>query len=218
MIPPPADQLLAAFDLDGTLIRKNVSFAFCRFLTQKGFFSKKDLLFCARCYLQHRFFALSLLGIHQKVFDRLFHGKSLRDLKAFIPLFIEREVEPALYYPALEKMQWLKGTKNEIMLLSSSPTFLVGPIARAIGIDTFFGTDYHIDKQGCLCDIATLVDGTKKAELLVREKSERKIEKTYAFSDSLLDLPFLEAACIAVAVNPQRSLKRLAKRRRWEII
>jgi len=58
------------------------------------------------------------------------------------------------------------------------------------------------------------LDGTLKAEIIARFDSQ----KTIAFSDSYLDLPFLLRAHIAVAVNPKGKLKKIAKQQRWEIL
>jgi phosphoserine phosphatase len=43
------------------------------------------------------------------------------------------------------------------------------------------------------------------------------IEETIAYADSTSDLPMLEAAGTAVAVNPDTKLRQLARRRGWLI-
>lgn len=209
---------LALFDLDGTLIRGNSSFAFIRFLTKKGLLSTQDLLFCSRHYLYHRFFSLSLLKLHQNISRRLFCGRSLIDLNPFVHAFIEEKLANMWYVPALHRLQLFQKQGVSIMIISNSPTFLVQPIASKMGVDRAYGTDYNLDKSGYLGDIASLIDGKKKGEILKKEATKLESVKTYAFSDSLLDLPFLEAATITVVVNPRFALKRLAKRRHWEIL
>lgn len=209
---------LAGFDLDGTLIRKNSSFAFIRFLTKKGFFSKSDLLVCCAYYFSHHFWALPLVKLHEKVLESIFQGKTIADLQPFIQDFIEEELNDMWYHPALHRFHLLKQTGVHIMLLSNSPAFLVQPIAAALGIDKAFGTEYELDSKGSFSSIASLLDGRKKAEIFCKEAAELEILETSAFSDSLLDLPFLESAHKAIAVKPQRALKKIAKQCRWEIL
>ncbi|MFZ0566289.1 MAG: HAD-IB family hydrolase [Chlamydiales bacterium] len=209
---------LAGFDLDGTLLRKNSSFAFIRFLAKKGFFSKQELLLCYGYYLSHRFSNLPLLNLHEKVLKSLFRGKTIDDLQTFLQIFIDEELKNMWYHPALHRFHLLKQTGAHLMLLSNSPTFLVQPIAATLGVDRAFGTEYALDANGSFSAIALLLDGRKKAELLQKEAKELEIVETCAFSDSLLDLPFLESAKTAIAVKPHRALKRIAKQCRWEIL
>jgi len=55
----------------------------------------------------------------------------------------------------------------------------------------------------------------------VRELAEREgfdLERCSAYSDSHTDLPFLEAVGRPVAVNPDRSLRRIASERSWPVL
>ncbi len=201
---------VAVFDLDGTLLRCNSSFSFCRYLRSKGLFSSFDLIYCAILYYRHVYFGLSLWSLHSRVFKRLFKGKSVEDFFPYISPFIQTL---PWYEPALSRLNQLRSDGVEIHIFSSSPRFLVAPIAASIGVDKVVATDYEIDNAGRLWDIATLVDGEKKSQML------QKIgEETVAFSDSQFDLPFLESASQAIAVNPTRALLKIALQRNWEIL
>jgi hypothetical protein len=52
-------------------------------------------------------------------------------------------------------------------------------------------------------------------ELAVRDGLD--LAGSYAYSDSLTDLPMLDAVGHPVAVNPDRDLRRVAEEREWEI-
>jgi len=145
-----------------------------------------------------------------RAFKRTFRGKSVATLTAHIEPFLQTL---NWYQPALVRLNELRKSGMEIHILSNSPRFLVEPIAASIGVDKVLATDYKIDNTGCLWDIASLVDGEKKRQVLQAFGRE-----TIAFSDNHQDLPFLDAASQAVAVNPTRRLLKIAQMRNWEIL
>src|SRR5690606_2743793 len=59
-----------------------------------------------------------------------------------------------------------------------------------------------------------------KAEAMRREAAARGLDlaASYAYSDSVTDLPMLEAVGHPVAVNPDRELRRAAQERGWPIV
>ncbi len=202
--------ITAAFDLDGTLLSQNSSFSFCRWLCRQGVFSHLDLLYCLSLYSAHLLFGLSLLALHTHVFERLFRGRSVDRLRPYVDPFIQTL---CWYEPALTRLKELREQGAEVHIFSNSPRFLVEPIAASVGVKNVFATDYKIDNAGLMWNIASLVDGKKKGEMLQAFKNE-----TIAFSDSHHDLPFLQAASRAVAVSPNRRLSKIAAQQKWEIL
>lgn len=205
---------IAAFDLDGTLLTKNSSFAFCRFLCRKGFFSYLDLTFCSLLYLGHKCSLVNLQRLHQKVFNRLFKGKSFFAFQPFLQEFLQEEVDKLWYQPALDELLGYQGRGVDCIVLSNSPRFIVEAIASRVGVNHVFATEYAFDREGILLNLSRLVDGDQK---------KNKIEQlgatvSIAYSDSHLDLPFLDSTQIAVAVNPTWQLKKIARKRGWKII
>ncbi len=135
-------------------------------------------------------------------------------LTPYLDEFLNERLEALWYPPALLRLQEMRAGGFESMILSNSPHFLVVPIAKRIGIEKVYASLYKSDALGRLSGIGPMMDGTKKAAVLNGLPSSKKI----AFSDSHLDLSFLQAADIAVAVNPKSSLKKIANRHGWEII
>lgn len=206
--------MIAAFDLDGTLLKKNSSFAFCRYLCEKGLFSKWDLFFCIQAYLRHNYGELALFDLHTLIFERLFKGQKISFLQPYLESFLETKVDSFWYPPAIRRLNQLQKQGVRCLVFSNSPRFIVAPIVKKLGIHEVFATEYLSDDQGVLSVVSTFVDGEQKKSLLVSLEDAPKI----AFSDSELDLPFLMAADIAVAVKPKRKLKKIALKKKWEIL
>lgn len=205
---------VAVFDLDGTLLKNNSSFAFCIYLYKKKIFSFSDFMVVASTYLLHKYFRFSLLWLHAKVFCRLFKGKDFDFFNQHFFSFLAENLDKDTYQPALKKLAEEKASGADIWIFSSSPAFIVSEIAKRLGIEKSYATVYLLDDQGKFKGISKLVDGQAKALKL----SELENNSSTVYSDSTLDLPLFEKAEKKVAVNPERSLKKIAKKYGWEII
>ncbi len=201
--------MLSVFDLDHTLLRINVSYCFCLYLYRKKILSLIDVAFAAFYYIRHRYLKLSFLDYHSKLFERLLKGKSLNLLNEQADQFIEEILPSYLYPPAFSALKQAEYT----MILSSSPDFLVGKIAKKLGVDKYRATQYLVDKDQKLCKISSVMHGDFKAKAIMGENGE-----VAAYSDSILDLPMLLCAKKPVAVNPDRKLKTFALKNGWLII
>lgn len=104
---------------------------------------------------------------------------------------------------------------SETYLFSSSPSFLVEPIAHRLNITHAYSTEYGVDSNGRFEGIERVVTGEVKAQQLEGVKDGREV---VAYSDSILDAPMLFGASKVVCVNPDRGLQRLAQRYGWEIL
>jgi HAD superfamily hydrolase (TIGR01490 family) len=212
--------MLSVFDLDHTLVVGNSSFQFCQYLSRRGVLPTYTPSFSSFYYLQHRFFGLDLTGLHHKVFNRFLKGRPLEQLEECVEPFIQEKIRPSLYAPAIECLRRAQHLGHKTLILSNSPHFLVSKIARFLGVDEWDATQYAVDAQNALCHIARVVQGEEKAAFVCKIAKKLHLDKTEitAYSDSYLDLPFLLSAGNVVAVNPDRKLLRLSKRRCWTVI
>ncbi len=93
--------------------------------------------------------------------------------------------------------------EDYIVLFSSSPSFLVLPIAKKLGFHAAFGTQYKVDKQGKVCQILTLIDGEEKASIAKQFLKHFNIpkHKMTVYTDSLEDLPLMKMAGSAFLIK-----------------
>lgn len=211
---------LAVFDLDRTLVADNCSFDFCRYLVSKKVLPLSCLLYSFFYYIKHLFFGMSLNELHAKVFKRLLRGRPLEKLEANVEPFLKQYLHSRIYLPVIEQLRLAQHLGHYTLILSNSPSFLVKKIAEALCVDEWRATQYAVDKEKKLCHIACIMQGEEKA-LCVNEIAKKLCidkEKITAFSDSFLDLPLLLSAGKAVAVNPDRKLRRFCKHHHWPIL
>lgn len=125
-----------------------------------------------------------------------------------------------MYHPAVQRLKQLQSEGVYTLILSNSPDFLVRSFALRFGVDEWGGSSYGVDKDGMLCTISNLMEGKDKAEYCLSLAARLGVLRSclQAYSDSYLDLPFLEAAGRAIAVNPDKKLNRISQERNWEIL
>ncbi len=209
-----------AFDLDHTIVNNNTSHAFCRFLCERGILPKRALFESLAAQFQLKGLGRSLKEIHQILFVRVLKGLECSQLEAVVDEFLDQFFLTSIYPPAygvFKRQQHVGGT---MLLMSSSPAFLVEKVAKRLGADHWSATEYVTDELGRLQSVKSFLDGEAKAEEIFRFSLEKgfTLSLCKAYSDSYHDLPFLLAAGRAVAVNPDRKLYRFARRRDWEIM
>lgn len=210
---------LHVFDLDGTLLKNNCSFAFSLYLYRKGLFSLFDELYCFFLAMAYKHLGLSLHKLHKNVFRKLFFKKKLSLFKDEALLFVPTYLPKAINYKVLKRINEAKTKGENILLLSGSPSILVEPISAYFDI-AFKSTEYSVDNEGILKNISFLMSGKEKADLIEKITKDYHIEKkdVTAYSDHIEDLPLLSNVGKAVVVNPSHKLKKIAKTKCWEII
>lgn len=208
-----------AFDLDGTLLTCNSSFAFCQYLRKRKVLSVTQLFYCAFRYFVYKRGLISLDVLQKNVFHTLFKGKQVEELRKHVDSFLHELVKHSLNKLVFNRLQEALKRGDHVALLSNSPLFLVEPLAKKWQIPFALGSEYQVDTEGCLWDIAFIIDGNRKVEYLKQAVSSFPIPiTTVAYSDHRADLPLLEAVDKAIVVNPDQYLRRLALSRDWEII
>lgn len=211
---------ISAFDLDRTLFRKNSSVEFGRYLYAKKLLPSYSLLFVFFCHALHVGGVISIAQLHKCAFRILFKGLSADNVARWVDNFLLEHFEENLYPPAFDKLREAQQNRHLTALLSSSPDFIVEPIAKRLGIPIWKATVYAVDKDRHFCHIAALMLGEEKGIALTKMQEQRGEYKQdiTAYSDSYSDLPFLLAAGKAVGVNPDRKLRSFCRQNQWPII
>jgi HAD superfamily hydrolase (TIGR01490 family) len=119
----------------------------------------------------------------------------------------------------LLKMHSEKG--RDTWIVSASPEVVVSPLAAAIGMTGGLGTRGRVVDGHYTGELdGPFMYGTGKAEAVEKLASERgyDLDKCYAYSDSVSDLPMMELVGHPVAVNPDGLLDDIAHERGWPIV
>ncbi len=108
---------------------------------------------------------------------------------------------------------------RKVVLATTSPFDMVKPFADALGLDDVIATRYGVDHAGQYDGsiVGSFVWGPGKLDA-VREWAGRNgvdVRRSWAYSDSVYDVPLLNAVRYPTAVNPDPRLRLVAAVRRW---
>lgn len=158
--------------------------------------------------------------IHQKIFSELFLGKPKESFVHLLNEFVKTKGEDFFYPPALSQLQQAYIRGDSVAICSSSPDFIVECFANYLKVKLWCGSKYHVDKQGNFIVISAPIQAEEKVSYLLslRQLFSINKEQTIAYSDSIRDLKFLEAAGKAMGVQPDKELRQVCLQRRWEIL
>ena len=211
----------AFFDLDKTIIAKSSTLAFTKPMFKAGLLSGSTLAKAgiAQAYYQAFGADHGQLERVKEELAALTQGWSRDEVLSVVEETVDEVVRPLVYAEALAIIAQHKGAGRKVVVISASPEEIVIPLCRYLGIDDVIATKSEIDENGTYTGrIERYAYGPGKAEAM-RELAERDgidLSESYAYSDSMTDLPMLEIVGHPVVVNPDSELAAIAEERGWE--
>jgi HAD superfamily hydrolase (TIGR01490 family) len=212
----------AFFDLDKTVISRSSSLALSRPMYEAGLMTRSMLLKSAYAQI-----AYLLQGADDRRLDRIKEevmsmtkGWDKAQVEQIARDAVASVIDPYLYLEALDLMELHRARGRTVFIVSSSPEEVVRPLADRLGSVRVIATRTAVDEQGRYTgEIEFYCAGENKA-VAIREAADRDgidLSGSYAYSDSISDLPMLEAVGHPVAVNPDRDLRRVSMERSWQV-
>jgi HAD superfamily hydrolase (TIGR01490 family) len=211
----------AFFDLDKTVISKSSSLVLTRPMYRAGLVSRSALVKGAYAQIVYL-----LMGADEKKMGRLkdsllalSRGWEQGQVEEVVREALIELIDPFIYQEALDLMELHRSENRAVFIVSSSPEEVVRPLAEHLGEVRVIATRAQIVDGKYTGELDFFCAGAGKAEA-IREIAEREgidLSGSYAYSDSVSDLPMLEEVGNTVAVNPDRDLRKVAEERGWQI-
>jgi HAD superfamily hydrolase (TIGR01490 family) len=212
----------AFFDLDKTVIAKSSTLAFSKPFFNQGLLNRRAVL--KSSYAQ---FLFLMSGADHDQMDRMRSyvtsmcaGWDVEQVKAIVNETLHDIVDPLVFAEAAELIADHRHCGRDVVVVSASGEEIVAPIARALGATHAMATRMVVEDGKYTGEVAFYCYGEGKAaavrELAVHE--DYPLEHCYAYSDSITDLPMLEAVGNPSVVNPDRALRKEAAARDWPVL
>lgn len=210
------------FDLDKTIIAGSSALAFSRPFRSHGLISRRAALRSGYTQL-----LLMLSGADADTMDLLRRriatlctGWEIAQIQAIVAETLHEIVQPLIYAEAAELIAEHRANGDEVVVLSASGLEVVEPIAALVGADSCIATRMGVVDGRYSGDIDYYCYGEAKAQAAREIAADRghDLANCRAYSDSITDLPLLEAVGHPTAVNPDRALRREAERRGWPVL
>ena len=209
----------AFFDLDKTIIAKSSTLAFGRSFYQGGLINRRAVLRSA--FAQ---FVFALSGADEDQMDRMRKyltamctGWDVQQIRDIVNETLHQIIDPLVYNEAVELIVEHKAAGRDVVIISSSGDEVVRPIGEMVGADHVIATRMVVRDGRYTGEIEYYAYGRNKADGLRELAAERGYDLTdsYAYSDSITDVPMLEAVGHPYVVNPDKALRRVAVERHW---
>jgi len=213
----------AFFDLDRTLISGASTYPFGIEAWRQGFASTSDILKWGAAALSFKMRGDKDSSSSDEIRGDFLSGiegatiESVHALaKAVLPRLVDRVRPESRKLIAMHHEQ-----DRDTWIVSASPQRLVAPLALSLGMTGAVGSRGEIvDGRYTGRLDGPFVYGPGKVEAIGKLASERgyDLNLCFAYSDSISDLPMLEAVGHPVAVNPDSELNARARERGWPVV
>jgi HAD superfamily hydrolase (TIGR01490 family) len=212
--------VLAVFDVEGTVVASNVleSYLWLR-LSETGGASR------AREVIDLAVRTPGLLSAERRDrgeflrrFYRMYEGVSVARIQELAQETIGELLVQRLSPGAVRRIREHRAAGHRVVLVTGSLDFVAAPLAplvdeivaaKLLAVDGVYTGDL----------VRPPLTGEARASWLeaYARAAGADLASSYAYADSMSDLPMLEAAGRPVAVNPDVALTRIARARRWPI-
>jgi HAD superfamily hydrolase (TIGR01490 family) len=215
---------LAIFDLDNTLLGGDSDHAWGEYLIHAGLVDAEEhRRRNDGFYAQYKQGVLDMNEYLEFAIAPVvgFSKERLAQLHAeFMRLFVEPMMLPA----AQSLVDQHKAAGDLCLIVTATNRFVTGPIAERLGVHDLIATDLEIINEvftGKISGIPCFKSGkiNKLQDWLnARGDTSLSLDNSIFYSDSFNDIPLLEVASEAIAVDPDDTLKAHASSKGWRII
>jgi HAD superfamily hydrolase (TIGR01490 family) len=218
----PQGRSAAFFDLDKTIIAKSSTLAFSKPFQAGGLISRKAMLRSA--YAQ--FVYLVGGADHDQMeklrqfMSQLVAGWDVATVREIVADTLHNVVDPLVYDEAVSLIEEHHRAGRDVVIVSASGTEVVEPIGAMLGADIVVATRLEEEDGLYTGEIEFYAYAEEKARA-IRELAEERgydLEASFGYSDSITDVPMLEAIGHPHAVNPDKELRRVAVGNNWPVL
>lgn len=213
----------AFFDLDKTLMAGSSGMQFARIASRQGIVGKRQLASWAFEHFRYRLRGTTDARTAEvlKVARELITGVPAKTIERMGPE-VMAAILPRVYPQMLAEVYAHQDAGRPTFIVSAAGDGVVGQLAHVLGMEGGIGTRYEIDGEGNFTGRldGPFVYGEGKVAAMREFAARHGIDlgESYAYSDSLSDLPMLRAVGNPVAVNPDPPLAAVAREEGWQVL
>ncbi|HLM60494.1 MAG TPA: HAD-IB family hydrolase [Pyrinomonadaceae bacterium] len=216
-------QAAAFYDLEGTLVSTNLVHTLAFYSRrQQGLFKtiKKSVGTFAKLPL---FGATDLYSrnVFNEFFFKSYEGESEDRLRYFSEELFEEVLKPAIFPGTKELIAQSKKIGQKQIVITGALDFTIKNLTDYLGVDEFKANQLEFVNGYATGRILPPVMASATKAKWMREYAEKNdinLSESYAYSDSISDLPMLSIVGHPVAVNPDFRLKQTALQHDWAIL
>ena len=213
----------AFYDLEGTLISTNLVHTLGFYATrQQGLWS--TLKKSAKTLAKIPVFAATDVysrNVFNEVFFRSYEGQSQDRLRYFSDELFEDVLKPAVFPGTPDLIRKSKQIGQRQVIITGALDFSVEPLVKHLEMDDYVANRLEFVNGYATGRLLPPVMASATKAKWIREYAEREdinLSDSYAYSDSISDLPMLSIVGHPVAINPDFRLREVALQHDWPIL
>lgn len=219
---PQERKIAAFFDVDNTIIRGASAYHIARGLRRRGYIRFGSILRFA--WQQSMYVLFGEKGTQvdkvRKEALSIIKGWSVAEMASVGEEIYDEVIAHRIFPGTKGLLDAHLARGHEVWLVTASPLEVGNLIAKRLGATGALGTRAETSRgyyTGAL--IGDLLHGEAKATAVTKLAKERdlSLEDSFAYGDSVNDTPLLQTVGFACAINPERRLRRRAKKHGWAI-
>jgi HAD superfamily hydrolase (TIGR01490 family) len=220
---PPKRQAAAFYDLEGTLVHTNLVHTL-GFYAQRQQGLLKTIAKSAQTLAKIPFFAATDLysrNVFNEVFFQSYKGESEDRLRYFSEELFEEILKPAVFPGTFTLLEKSKKLGLRQVVVTGALDFSIKALMDYLGIDDYAANRLEFVNGYATGRLLPPVMASATKARWIREFAEREnisLSDSYAYSDSISDLPMLSIVGHPAAVNPDFRLKQTALQHDWAIL
>ncbi len=211
------------YDLEGTLVSTNLVHTLAFYARrQQGLYAtaKKSISTLAKLPL---FGAADLYSrnIFNEVFFKSYTGESADRLRYFSEELFEEILKPAIFPGTPDLIAASKKLGLKQVVITGALDFTIDSLMTHLGIDEYVANRLEFVNGYATGRLLPPVMAAATKAKWIREYAEREnisLSNSYAYTDSISDLPMLSIVGHPAAVNPDFRLKQTALQHDWAIL
>lgn len=156
----------------------------------------------------------------QRAFYRIYAGLPGDELAARARALFHHHIEPRVYPAARARVAEHRRRGHRVVLVSGSVDAIVRPLAEGLGVPDVLAPRLAAEDGRLTGELeGPPLAGRRKAAAVERFAEDHGLDvgASFAYADSLDDLPMLEVVGRPAAVNPDPRLLREARARGWDV-
>lgn len=214
---------LAIFDLDNTLLNGDSDYSWGQFLIRRGLVDPEVYRQANDAFYEDYKRGELDIQAYQRFVLASVAGKSPSDIQTLLEDFMREEVGPMRLGRADALLQSHRRQGHCLIIITATSEFITAPIARALNVPNLLATLPQMQNgrfTGEMTGTPCYQEGKIKRlnDWLAHQSAEIRAAARYFYSDSVNDIPLLDAVNYPVAVDPDPRLRQYAQDKKWPII
>jgi HAD superfamily hydrolase (TIGR01490 family) len=152
--------------------------------------------------------------------SQLCAGWDVATVREIVADTLHNVVDPLVYDEAVRLIEEHHAAGRDVVIVSTSGSEVVEPIGALLGADRVVATRLKVEDGRYTGEIEYYAYAEEKANAIraLAESEGYDLAGSYGYSDSVTDVPMLEAVGHPHAVNPDKELRKIAASKGWPVL